>query len=246
MEGCAVNENVALDPKVVLHTATADLFSLVAYLMQTPTADMVANLQQVSLADDLRAIAGELDMAPGHVEELCVRLEGLQRRMADDGNALSSLRIEHTRVFTQPKRPLIWPYEGVFTDDELVRAGEESTEARVFVNPTAGDAERAYKAAGFAVEGYREPADYIVTELEFCAKLHERIAKAVLEGDAEQEAFFVERLELFKRRHADAWIPRFFLRVADTCQHEVYLCAADMAKVLCEVENIVDNAPKPR
>ena len=233
-----------LDARVVRHTAIADLYSLVAFLMQMPTAESVARLQEASPADDLRAIAGELGAEGSRVEALCARLDALHAQLAADENALHGVRVEHTRVFTQPHRPVVWPYEGVFMDDERVLAGMESTEARVFINPAAGDAERTYRAAGFKVEGVREPADYIVTELEFLAKLHVQAAKAMLEGDAEMAAGMEEKLADFKARHANVWIPRFFMRVGEKCNHEFYLTAADLGAFLCEMEGIEDEAPK--
>ena len=147
----------ALDVRVVRHTATADLYSLVAFLLQTPTAENVARLQEASPADDLRAIAGELGVEGPRVEALCARLDALHARLAADEDALHGVRVEHTRLFTQPRRPVVWPYEGVFVDDERLLAGMESTEARVFINPAAGDAERTYRAAGFKMDGMREP-----------------------------------------------------------------------------------------
>lgn len=238
-----MTEAPAINPEVVRHTALADLYSLVAYLMQTPTAESIADLQGASPAGDVREIASELGLEAAPVEALCARLDALHGALAGDAEALSWVRIEHTRVFTQPHRPVVWPYEGVFLDDERVLAGLPSTEARVFINPAAGDAERAYRAAGFKVDGVREPADYIVTELEFAAKLHTLIAKALLEGDANGAAAFAEKLDTFKAKHLDAWVPRFFLRVREACAHEYYLTAADAGTLLCAADNLEDRAP---
>ncbi|MBR2790908.1 MAG: molecular chaperone TorD family protein [Eggerthellaceae bacterium] len=233
----------ALDVRVVRHTATADLYSLVAFLLQTPTAENVARLQEASPADDLRAIAGELGVEGPRVEALCARLDALHARLAADEDALHGVRVEHTRLFTQPRRPAVWPYEGVFVDDERLLAGMESTEARIFINPAAGDAERTYRAAGFKMDGMREPADSIVTELEFMAKLHVLAAKAVLDGDAAATADAEEKLAAFKEKHGCAWIPRFFLRVGENSAHELYLAASEMGALLCEVDGIADKAP---
>lgn len=233
-----------VDVRVVRHTATADLYSLVAFLMQMPTAESVARLQEASPAEDLQAIAGELGVEGPQVEALCARLDALHAQLAADKNALHGVRVEHTRMFTQPHRPIVWPYEGVFMDDERLLAGMESTEARVFINPAAGDAERTYQAAGFKVDGVREPADYIVTELEFLAKLHVQAAKETLEGDAEAAIDTAMKLADFKVRHANVWIPRFFTRVAEKAEHEFYLTAADLGTFLCEVDSIEDEAPK--
>lgn len=232
-----------MNAQVIRHTALADLYLLVAFLMQRPTAENIRNLRRVSLSDDVRAIGAELSVPEARTRALCQRLDGLQQQLAADDDALAGVRIEHTRVFTQPHRPVVWPYEGVFTDDERVAAGLSSTEARVFVNPSAGDAERAYRAAGFKVDGVREPADYIVTELEFMATLHTLVAKALLEGDNAAAEAFAAKLASFAAKHAEAWIPRFFRRVAEECTHEYYLATADLGALLCEVDGIKDGAP---
>ena len=238
-----MTDMVKIEGNVVRHTALADLYDLVAFLFQMPTAENIENLKQVSTADDVRAICAELGVDEGRFAPVAARLDGLQALLAADGNALSAVRIEHTRLFTKPHRPVIWPYEGVFVDDELIRAGEEPTEARVFVNPAASDAERAYRAAGFKVEGYVDPADYIVTELEFMARLHTGIAEASLADDAEREAELAGALETFRTKHAEAWIPRFFLRVSELGEHEFYLAAAALGTLLCQVEDLKDKAP---
>lgn len=238
-----MSEEQTLNPEVVRHTATADLYALVAYLLQMPTAETVANLQAVSMADDLRAICAELGVCAGRAQELCVSLDALQAALAADNSALGTVRVEHTRLFTQPRRPVLWPYEGLFVDDELVLAGQESSEARMFVNPAASRAERAYNAASFAIEAHKEPADYVVTELEFASRLHAGIAAAVLEGDEARATDLAGKLDAFREERLNAWIPRFFVRLAEAATGHVYPAAAAVGALLVEVEALVDKAP---
>ena len=100
----------------------------------------------------------------------------------------------------------------------------------LFVNPEATDAKAAYRAAGFAFETYKLPADHITIELEFMAKAHFVVAEQLVSTngacdtpDADAKAAAVqptdadERLgraqktfDTFRSQHVTNWMPSFF------------------------------------
>lgn len=233
-------EMQAMPEGVIAHTALADWYALLAFLFQPPTAETIANMQQVSLADDFRAIVSELGAQSSETDSIAERLDALKENLAVDDNALSSVRREYTRLFSHPKLPLVWPYEGVFHDSELEAQGKPTNQSRLFVNPSAADAERQYRAAGFDTATLRVPADSITTELEFAGLLHEKIAAALLEGDDATVEDLEAKLRKFADTHFGAWARRFFTRVSEECAHEYFELAGRMGLELMTQEKVAD------
>ena len=228
-------------PDVVRQTAIADWCSLAAYLFQPPTAQMIDQLRQTSMADDLRAIAAELGQADEKTSALAADLDSLQHELASmpADEALGMVRREWTRVFAHPKAPVVWPYEGVFCDTERVRTGQESTESRLFINPAAMDAERRYKAAGYVDANMEYPADFVVTELEFLTILHTQLARALVESDAVAAEHAQASLAAFWHDHIEKWMPRFFERCREECQVTYYTLAGRLGAQLMAAEEAV-------
>lgn len=221
---------------VVRHTALSDAYSLLAYLFQPPTKETAAQLKATSIGDDVRQIALEIgqENAFGAIAE---RFDAVHAELAASDDALGEIRREYTRVFTHPSYPVILLYEGVFTDVERVAQGLRSTDAVLFVNPTAADAERCYRAVGFETNTYRVPADCITVELEFMSVVHREMARALLDNDARGAGLFGEALENFKQEHVSKWIPRFFERCEEECAHELYSAAGAFGVAVIVADN---------
>ena len=228
---------------VVAQTALADLCSLTAYLFSPPTAEMIDQLQAASMGDDLRAVAFELKIAHEATDALADDLDAWHSELAvtPKEEALDNIRREWTRVFVHPKAPIIWPYEGVFCDVERVRAKQQSTESRLFINPAAMDAERRYKAAGYVEADMKHPADFVVTELEFLAILHSQLARALANNDAAATEQAKTNLDGFWQEHIVNWMPRFFERCREECRTANYLLAGRLGEQLIAAENAMAN-----
>ncbi|MBR2834393.1 MAG: molecular chaperone TorD family protein [Coriobacteriales bacterium] len=226
---------------VVAQTALADWCSLVAYLLQPPTAEVIDQLQQASMGDDLRAIAFELRMTDEATDKLAGDFDELHRELASTPakEALGTIRREWTRVFVHPKAPIIWPYEGVFCDVERVHAGQKSTESRLFINPAATDAERRYKTAGYVDADMEYPADFIVTELEFLAILHTQLAQALTTNDAQAAEQIKASFDSFWQEHIVNWMPRFFERCQEECHTTNYMLAGRLGEQLIAAEQTI-------
>lgn len=227
----------APDARVAYQTAAADACALLALLLQTPRPDDVEAMKGEALADDARAIAEELGATDAQADEItaCFAEASLAIAAAGD-DAHGLVRREHTRLFTHPKAPVIWPYEGIFVDTEVVRAGGVSSEPRLFVNREASDAEQAYREAGFECESRtRIPADTVTTELQFMGALHARAAESALEGDAEAYDRAIGRLDAFEKAHADQWLPQFFARCTEEGEG-VFKAAGLLGQVYMQAE----------
>ncbi len=199
--------------RVILHTATADYYVLLTLLLQAPTAESVQHFMQSAILDDFTEIALEMQISREAITVIAQRYLELQKELSSSNDALGLVRREYTRLFSHPTKPVIKLYEGVFTDDERVRTGENSTNALLFVNPSAADAERLYKQAGFACSSEVSiPADAITTEMEFLGRLHNAIALEIIENDNERVIAAMQWLEEFHSRHSSQWFPRFFER----------------------------------
>lgn len=208
---------------LVRETALADGYALVALLLQFPDASWFSRLSDESLGRDVEAIARELSLDRAVTSRARAELAELAASLTAGSSSLADARREYTRLFNHPDHPAIPLFEGVFLDEERVRAGKPKTGARLFVNPAALDAERCYRQAGFKRSSDANvSADCISTELEFAARLHSERACALRDGDGEAKAAASERLAEFERIHATKWFACFFARCAEESAHPLY------------------------
>ncbi len=231
------NAQVSLSQAAIRHMASADFYDLIALLLEVPTPEGVALLARPELAEDFGAIASELGVSAERAAALTQRFAAMSESLSRHEDALGLLRREYTRLFSHPKKPVIQLYEGVFVDEELVRAGKPSTHAFLFVNPSAEEAERSYKEAGFArTHKSSVPADSVITELQFMGQLHLAAAKADIEYDAPAAAAAAARLEGFASQRIVRWVPRFFERCVEESRVELYALLGEAGGLLMEVE----------
>ena len=142
--------------------------------------------------------------------------------------SLKALQVEYTRLFINavPRVPAP-PYESVYLGQGRVM-GEPAS--RVLA---------AYREAGLAPsQGWREPPDHVVVELEFAAYLLERQAEALAAGEAEKATWWGERAQAFLEAHLWRWLPMLAERVRASARHPFYdsLAALSGAWVASERE----------
>lgn len=95
-----------LQMKVVRHSALSDWYALLCYLLQMPSRATVAQLGEVSPADDVRSIVYELGNAVDDLGAITEGLEKVHASVASGECSLSDLRREYTRLFAHPKHPV--------------------------------------------------------------------------------------------------------------------------------------------
>lgn len=156
--------------------------------------------------------------------------------MSSQDDSLGWVRREYTRLFTHPKNLAVFPYEGIYLDKTADRRGQQSIGSRMFVNKSALDAEKQYKAAGLEPNGMQTPADSVTMELEFVSLLHTRVASAAMEADEAACERGVLSLQGFLESHVESWMPSFFIDVKESTNHPLYNLAADLGLLLCDAE----------
>ena len=219
------------------HTALSDYYALVRLLLQIPASDVVESVKEGLLADDYRVIAREAGLDSASIAEVLDQLTQVQQELTKAEHSVSFVRREYTRLFTHPQKPQIPLYEGVFLDLELERAGKASTQARLFVNPAAVDAEKLYRAGGLVCNSKDEriPADCITTELAFLEHLHKHVAAAALTDDQSAMTQTFSLIIDFHEHHVSKWIPRFFERCEEESGIEYYRAVGRMGRALTSV-----------
>ncbi len=236
--------------QAVRQSAFSDGYALLCYLLQSPTQHMLDELDQASPGADMLAIAQEIGAHDERVTQACACFDQVSEEIRAGKVSLTDFRAEYTRLFRHPKHPALYPYEALFLDAQRVSQGQTSTHPVLFVNAEATDAKAAYKAAGFAFETYKLPADHITIELEFMAKAHfvvaeqlvsadadaaydapdaEQLAGAACADEAAQPACDDERLaraqaalKAFRSQHVANWMPAFFDALANETTSTFY------------------------
>lgn len=205
------------EDSVALLRAKADAYRFLGAFMTLPGAHVAMGVADGSAGNDLEAIASELgltgaDGLSASFGELANEAQG------EVDEVLSALRRDHTRLFTNPEKPLVAVYEASFKG-----ADDFDTSRLAFVSPTAIDAERRYREVGLAVsDELRDSPDHMGAELEFMSFLHFEIAEAMVVADAERSVFLAERLDGFKEAHFLKWAEGFWAAVEGHAGTSVY------------------------
>ena len=157
-----------------------------------------------------------------------------------------ALRREYSFLFLTPGIDVpVWPYESCF----LHRASGASGVPSLFRTRCALDVERQMAEAGVASASARtEPVDSVFLEFEFLAFLHARYGEALRReggsadagGNASDDAdpvLWAQRIALFAKGHALAWLPRFMDEVKERDRLGAYRAFALLgARYLGELE----------
>lgn len=219
------------------HTACADYYALLQLFLQPPTPETVKSYGNEHISTDFKAIAEELKMDTSLASEIESGFLESHKELAKAENPLSFIRQEYTRLYSHPVAPLIPFYEGTFADSQRVASGKRSSEARLFVNPSAVDAERLYTEAGLTVSSHATiPADSVTTEIEFIGFLHTVIAKAIIDSDDEAASLANQQLEEFCSTHAARWMPHFFERCKEESIVSLYRNVGIMGQALVDLD----------
>lgn len=204
--------------------AVSDMYQLLAKTMLLPDEALARSVLAGDVAGDAADILRELGAGEETISDV---RKALSAPAADDGDGaageerrvrrlLDELRVDYTRLFTDPRKPVIMPYETVYVNGQFEQAGKEVNRS-LFVSPAATDASYRYGKVGLSVDAKlsNEPADYIFFELSFLSLLHAKIAKCMGCDDVVGEAGLWTQAEEFERIHADRWFEGFFSTVEE-------------------------------
>jgi len=186
----------------------AAVYELLVVGLAEPDDEQLAALQRGSMTHELEARTRWLreDAALYQVGLDGLRAAETQVAAAPSLTAvLRDYKVEYARLFTGPGRPVVACYESQYRDekgkDGWGRLEGPSTEA----------VRQAYRAAGVALApDMREPADHVLTELEFLYYLCRAEAEAWAAGNGAPRALELRRAtDTFLREHAVQWMPVF-------------------------------------
>ncbi|OUO88627.1 hypothetical protein B5F40_12275 [Gordonibacter sp. An230] len=221
----------------------SDMAALLAAAFRFPEDGRLADaLVDGSFLADWEASLGDARGAAAVEDE---RLIGRCRELFE-GADREALRREYSYLFLTPGVDVpVWPYESCFLHRASVASGAPS----LFRTRCALDVERQMAEAGVASASARtEPVDSVFLEFEFLAFLHARHGEALrreegstnAEGGAPDDAgpaLWAQRIALFSREHALAWLPRFMDEVRERDRLGAYQAFASLGvRYLGELE----------
>lgn len=228
----------------------ADLFQIAGMAFEYPSEELAEGVSDGSLADDAFSCLVGMGCRQDEAKSLCEPLKALAEN-AGSHKVLVNMRTEHSRLFANTSRPVVWIYETMY----CLRPEEMSDKPALFVSPTCLHVENTMRRAGVKVsETNKQPSDYLPTELFFLSYLcnlaaHEVMAVGVDERVAVEDGSDVnvaidekayEQLSDFKHRHIDRWAVRFMEDVASKTKLEEYRLLAGVVPVgLRMIEDII-------
>lgn len=171
--------------------AEAQIYRILSRVYGSPSDGLPPD----GLSAALRTAANGLE--PGSASEA---LEELEVYLAGPVDAMELAR-EYVRLFRGPVRALVYPYESMYVDGEVM-------------GPSTLDAVERYREAGLGVsEGFRDLPDHISTELEFMYYLASMEQRCLDEGDDAGSQHFSGLRRSFLQDHLARWVPGFADRV---------------------------------
>ncbi|MBE3120048.1 MAG: molecular chaperone TorD family protein, partial [Candidatus Atribacteria bacterium] len=196
------------------------MFQLLALAMHLPEKELAEGLVDGSILADVTALFRELGIKPRETHSIENSMKEIKKGGESRQEMLSSLRKEYTRLFSHPKKPVIYIYETLF----LFKPEKGSNDKPpLFISPAAMDAERCYKKAGLKMsKEINEPGDHMATEMEFMMYLYQQKSNAIREDDREELARRNAEIEEFGQSHLKRWAKEFFRECKTTSESRFY------------------------
>lgn len=173
-------------------TQTANAYKLLSLLYGPPTEELEEVLTH--LEQTLQSLRPEL-----------IPLVLEMKTLSDSVSKLEELTVDHARLFIGPFDLLAPPYGSIYLDGQRQVMGDSTMEVLQF-----------YRQAGLnSADDFKQPPDYIVTELEFIYYL---IAKYL---ETEDEQWLVQ-METFLNKYLGKWSGDFTNRINEHAKNLFY------------------------
>lgn len=210
----------------------SDFYQLMAIAWQYPTKELVEGILAGTFGEDVADCLVGLGVDPEEADALSNRLQEAARAEAESAEALlKAMRVEYTGLFLVPMKEKVFLYESRFCYPK----DANPKDYMVFVSPCALHAEQAYKEAGVRVRAsLQEPADHIVTELEFMAHVYRKAAES-LHSEAKDADLWLWRAKTFREFHLDKWYEDFLAQVLEVTESETYRMLAILGGIKFDV-----------
>lgn len=197
----------------------SDFYQLMAIAWQYPTKELAKGILSGTFGADASDCLVALGADPEEADAVSVRLAEAAGSEADSAEALlKRMRVEYTGLFLVPMKEKVFLYESRFCYPK----DADPKDYMMFVSPCAMHAEQAYKEAGVRVRSsLQEPADHLVTELEFMAHVYRKLAES-LNTEAKDAGLWQWRANSFREFHLDKWYEDFLAQVLEATESETY------------------------
>jgi len=184
--------------------------------LEEPKREVIEDLAKMKISDDIKK-----DLPHG----LKLLIEAVHRNLHRLDEWLEDLAVEYARLFIGPKPPPAIPYASFYLSESKSLMTEETLKVR-----------ETYLKAGFAVkEPGRMLEDHIAVELEFLARLTEKIIEALKSGNTEEAETLYHLRKDFIENHLKLWLPAFIERILDSTQEDFYRGCAYFLKEFFEI-----------
>ena len=219
------------DSVAVLLAGRAGVYRLLQNLLgNEPSQETVRQLS----SEDNHEVLSLFRSGGGEYQKALSTFESVsQEIVADKTEAIECLVIGFTRLFVGPGMVEAAPWESYYVSKDNSLFQEATLEVR-----------KEYVCQGLLPQGYPSVADdHLALELDYLARLAERMLDAYDTADYGAVLGFLEASEAFLRRHLLVWAPRFAEALAKAAHAYFYSATADLLvaflavdlQALCEV-----------
>lgn len=200
----SIYPRVKMDESLEELAARAEVYGLLSQAYHTPEVGFLRG-------DFLGSLVLALDtLAPNSLAEEVKSLENYLQALQDS----VEITVEYTRLFRGPVKAAVYPYESMYTEDEIM-------------GMSTLDVVRRYGEAGIGVsEEFKDLPDHISAELEFMRYLCLHELAALQKGDDTEATRFRFMGQSFAKDHLGRWLPRFTSRLLQCTTLPFYLCLA--------------------
>ena len=201
-----------ISPTVDGLQARADAYKLLSVFLVLPDEAITSSVSDGSFRATVVDLADTLCVSRDQKQEILSALEGVEKEVLFD------LRLDYTRLFTNPDRACVPIYEAVFKGND-----DFDTSGLTFISPTALDAERCYRAWGFECDAKsNESPDHMGFECAFMGELYGACASALDSSDTDEALAIEKATGRFVETHFQKWAKDFFGLVAKHAKTGTY------------------------
>src|SRR5699024_1607892 len=98
--------------------STSDFYQLIAMSLYNPTTELAEAFLNGNYKEDVLAILNELACDEDELAEIKRAFQDIEGNLKDEETLLQDMRIENTRLFYDPKKPVLSIHETTFLSDQ--------------------------------------------------------------------------------------------------------------------------------
>lgn len=194
----------------------SDFFQLLSLALHFPTKELVDAIADGSFKEDVVAILEKLNCGLKEITEIKKLFETYGNDIKDGDPLLHEMSIELTRLCYHPHTPVLDIYETTFN-----KSINEKEKSALFISKQAIAAEQCYKDAGLKLKT-NDPADHLITELEFMMAMYARKGRAIQEQNEEALQKINAQITKFQNEHLGKWAIQFFEKLEEESTLPIY------------------------